>query len=145
MAIFTHSQGTPLACSDLVDGNHNDAFKLTSTIEKIIASIQSYKIATDGLFLNANAGFDVENFRVYCYQHEIVDNIDLNRRNGDMGEHLFYELLYKCRFVVERTNAWMNAFKAVMNRFKTMAVHWKALNLIAFCVILLHQLYSTSY
>jgi len=138
-------QSVTLSSCDLVGCNHNHAFNLASTTEKMIANIQSYRIATDGLFLNADAGFDMENFRVYYYQHEIVDNIDLNRRNGNMGEHLFYELMYKCRFVVERTNTWMNSFKAVMIRFKTMAMHWKALNLKAFCVILSHQLYSTSY
>jgi transposase len=55
-------------------------------------------------------------------------------------EHLFDELLYKCRFVIERTNAWLDAFKAVLVRFETNKIHWKALNLLAFCVILLRQL-----
>jgi len=140
MLILTDSRGMPLACSDPVEGNHNDAFDLVPTVEKMISNIQSCEIATDGLFLNADAGFDLKDFRVFCYQQEIVDNIDQNRRNGDMEEHLFDELLYKCRFVVERTNAWLDAFKAVLIRFETNAVHWKALNLIAFSVILLRQL-----
>ena len=140
MLILTDSRGMPLACSDPVEGNHNDAFDLVPTVEKMIGNIQSCEIATDGLFLNADAGFDLKDFRVFCYQQEIVDNIDQNRRNGDMEEHLFDELLYKCRFVVERTNAWLDAFKAVLIRFETNAVHWKALNLIAFSVILLRQL-----
>ena len=140
MLILTDSRGTPLACGDPVEGNHNDAFNLVQTVEKMIDNIQSCGIATDELFLNADAGFDVKDFRCYCYQQEIVDNIDQNRRNGDVEEHLFDELLYKCRFVVERTNAWLDAFKAVLVRFETNAMHWKALNLMAFCVILLRQL-----
>ena len=75
----------------------------------MIGRIQYCGIATDGLFLNEDAGFDAEDFRIYFYQQEIVDNIDKNRRNGDMEEHLFDELLYKCRFVEERINVpgWM--------------------------------------
>lgn len=92
------------------------------------------------MFLNADAEFDVKDFRVYCYQQEIVENIDQNLRNGDVEERLFDEVLYKCRFVVERTNAWLDAFKAVLVRFRTNAMHWKALNFMAFCVILLRQL-----
>lgn len=66
MLILTDSRGTPLACSDPVEGNHNDAFNLVPTVGKMIGRIQSSGIATDGLFLNANAGFDVKDFRDYC-------------------------------------------------------------------------------
>ena len=140
MLILTDSRGMPLACSDPIDGNHNDAFGLVQTIEKMNNAIQSCGIATDGLFLNADAGFDTEDFRTYCYQHEIIGNIAQNPRNGDTGEHLFDELLYEYRFVIERTNAWLDAFKAILVRFETNAIHWKALNLMAFCLILLRQL-----
>jgi len=140
MLILTDSRGTPLACSDPIDGNHNDAFELAQTVEKMNDSIQSCGIATNGLFLNADAGFDTEDFRTYCCQHEIVGNIAQNPRNGDAEEHLFDDLLYEYRFVIERTNAWLDAFKAILVRFETNAIHWKALNLIAFCVILLRQL-----
>jgi hypothetical protein len=53
---------------------------------------------------------------------------------------MFDEMLYKCRFVVERTNAWLDAIKAVLIRFETNSKHWKALNLLAFSVILLRKL-----
>lgn len=140
MLILTDSRGIPLACSDPIRGNHNDAFELVPTIEKMLDNIQSCEIAIDGLFLNADAGFDTLEFRHYCSEQEIFGNIDQNHRNGGTGEHLFDELLYKCRFVVERTNAWLDAFKAILIRFETNAVHWKALNILAFCVILLRQL-----
>ncbi|MCF6332221.1 MAG: hypothetical protein L3J11_02975 [Draconibacterium sp.] len=55
-------------------------------------------------------------------------------------EQFFDDLLYKYRFVVERTNAWLDAFKAILVRFETNKIHWKALNIIAFCVILLRRL-----
>lgn len=140
MLILTDSQGIPLACSEAVPGNHNDAYELEKTVDEMLQSLRSSNIRTDWLFLNADAGFDTESFRLFCYKNDIIDNIDKNQRNGNKSDHLFDSLLYKCRFVVERTNAWLDAFKAVLVRFETNKVHWKALNILAFCVILLRKL-----
>ena len=140
MLILTDSKGIPLACSDPVAGNHNDAFELIETFEQMVSDIKLSDIRTDGLFLNADAGFDTTDFRQYCDRNEIIDNIDQNKRNGADMDQLFDELLYRYRFVVERTNAWLDAFKAILVRYKTNKIHWKALNLMAFCVILLRRL-----
>lgn len=140
MLILTDNQGIPLTCSDPIAGNHNDAFNLVPTVQKMITELEASEIRTDGLFLNADSGFDTEEFRGYCSEVDIEGNIDRNKRNGVLGEYLFDDLLYKCRFVVERTNAWLDAFKAILVRFETNAIHWKALNLLAFCVILLRKL-----
>ena len=108
----------------------------------MIHSIQLAEILIDGLFLNADAGFDTTDFRSYCYANEIFDNIDKNKRNGNPSESktVFDELLYKTRFVIERTNAWLDAFKAVLIRFETNDLYWKGLMLLAFSVILLRKL-----
>lgn len=140
MLIITDSQGIPLACSDPIDGNHNDAFKLVPHAKKMMADLEKIEICTDGLFLNADSGFDTEDFRRYLSEIEITGNIDQNWRNGMTNDYLFDELLYECRFVVERTNAWLDAFKAILVRFETNSLHWKALNLLAFTVILLRKL-----
>ena len=140
MLILTDSNGIPLACSDPIAGNHNDAHDLIETFKKMLSDIKLSDIRIDGLFLNADAGFDTAGFREYCYRNEIIDNIDQNKRNGAKMQQLFDELLYKNRFVVERTNAWLDAFKAILVRFETNKIHWKALNIMAFCVILLRQL-----
>lgn len=140
MLILTDNQGIPLTCSEPVEGNHNDSFNLVPTVQKMMTGLESSDIRIDGLFLNADAGFDTEEFRGYCTDVEIIGNIDQNKRNGIVKNHLFDDFLYKCRFVVERTNAWLDAFKAVLVRFETNAIHWKALNLLAFCVILLRKL-----
>jgi transposase len=140
MLIITDNQGIPLACSEPVSGNHNDAYDLDGTVDQMISDIRSSNIATNGLFLNADAGFDTETFRSYCHRNELIDNIAQNKRNGYENESIFDELLYKHRFVIERTNAWLDAFKALLVRFETNKIHWKALNILAFCVILLRQL-----
>ena len=138
--IITDNQGIPLACSEPVSGNHNDAYNLVDITDKMLSNIRASSIRTDGLFLNADAGFDVKEFRQYCGKNEIFDNIDKNKRNGILSEKIFDEMLYKCRFVIERTNAWLDAFKALLVRFETNKIHWKALHLLAFCAILLRQL-----
>ncbi len=140
MLILTDNQGLPLTCSGPIAGNHNDAFELVPVFSGMLDKLQLSSIPVDGLFLNADAGFDTEDFRTYCFQKEIIGNIDQNKRNGSQGDHLFDNLLYKCRFVVERANAWLDAFKAILIRFETNSIHWKALNLLAFTVILLRKL-----
>jgi transposase len=140
--ILTDSQGIPIACSEPIAGNHNDAFKLVETFDKMIQSVKQANISVKDLFLNADAGFDTSDFRSYCFANDIFDNIDQNKRNGNSTEShtVFDELLYKSRFVVERTNAWLDAFKAVLVRFEKNNSHWKGLLLLAFAVILLRKL-----
>ena len=140
MLILADNRGTPLVCSEAISGNHNDAYELENTVENMLQGLRKSNINTDWLFLNADAWFDTEGFRLYCYKNDIIDNIDKNKRNGSKADHLFDELLYKCRFVVERTNAWLDAFKAILVRFETNKIHWKALNILASCVILLRKL-----
>ena len=140
MLIIADSRGIPLACSEPESGNHNDAYNLVNVVDKMLSNIRASNIRTDGLFLNADAGFDITDFREYCSRHEITDNIDYNKRNGCKSDNIFDELLYKCRFVIERTNAWLDSFKSILVRFETNKIHWKSLHLLAFCVILLRQL-----
>lgn len=140
LLILTDSQGIPIACSNPIAGNHHDNFQLNQEFKKMLLQIQKSHIAIKGLFLNADSGFDTIAFRELCQQWEIFDNIDENKRNGNENLSFFDELLYKQRFVIERTNAWIDAFKAILVRFETKSIHWKSFNIIAFIAILLRQL-----
>ena len=140
LLIITDSQGIPLACSDPMAGNHNDAYQLEDTACKMLRDIEKSNLNTEGLFLNADAGFDSQKFRDLCSANEIIENIPANKRNESPCEAVFDELLYQCRFVIERTNAWLDAFKALLVRFETKKTHWKEFNLLAFSVILIRQL-----
>lgn len=140
LLILTDNRGIPLSCSDAISGNHNDAYELKQHVQEMLQSIEAADISTEGLFLNADAGFDSSEFRAYCVSKDIVGNIPINPRNGNHEDCLFDDVLYKSRFVIERTNAWLDAFKAILIRFETNQIHWKALNLLAFTVILLRQL-----
>jgi len=83
MLIITDSQGIPLTCSNPIAGNHNDAHDLVKTVDKMILNIQESNIRTNWLFLNTDAGFDTKKFRSYCFENDIIDNIDQNKRNGN--------------------------------------------------------------
>jgi hypothetical protein len=139
MLILSDLNGIPIACSDQISGNHNDAFELDKNFNDMTDSLRKSDIRIDGLFLNADAGFDTKAFRNCLFKHDIIDNIDQNKRNGKNDVSFFDELLYKQRFVIERTKARLDAFKAILVRFETKKSHWKSLNIIAFCIILLRQ------
>ena len=129
-----------IACSLPLSGEHHDNYNLLDEFKGMLKNIQSSQIAIPGLFLNADSSFDTIDFRNLCAQYEIFDNIAHNKRNGYQCNSFFDELLYKQRFVIERTNAWIDAFKALLVRFEKKSKHWLSLNIIAFIVILLRQL-----
>jgi transposase len=140
LLIITDANGIPIACSEPIAGNHNDGYQVTQHVERMLKALQRSNIDTRGLFLNADSGFDIEELRQLCYQQDITDNIDTNNRNGRKCNGIFDELLYKKRYVIERTNSWLDSFKALLVRFETNKLHWLALNILAFIVILVRKL-----
>jgi transposase len=141
-ALFlTDKQGIPLAMSEPIDGNHNDLFEIEIFFTKMITDLELSKIETNGLFLNADAGFDSEGFRKTCFSKGIIANIDFNKRNSKNTDNqpLLDDQLYKERFSVERTNAWIDAFKALLVRFETKAQTWLSLHYLAFSLIMIRQ------
>ena len=105
--------------------------------------LKSAGIDTRGIFLNADAGFDSKELRSICIQKEIKTNIKMNPRNtkqDDQDGPFFDEKLYKRRLVIERANAWMDGFRALINRFETTISSWMALHWIAFSVLLIKKI-----
>ena len=118
---LTDRQGLPLAMSEPISGNHNDLFEIEVQFEEIVSTLEQATISVGGLFINADAGFDSEKLRNQCESKGIIANIISNKRNGsnDDKEYYFDEKLYKERYSVERTNAWMDSFRSLLNRFDT--------------------------
>lgn len=142
MLFFTDKQGIPLACSEPVSGNHNDLFEIEKSVFKIIQTLKDSTIEYRGLFMNADAGFDSQNLRRICDQLQIISNFDLNKRNSkspDQNDYYFDSQLYKERFAVERTNAWIDGFKSLIIRYETKAINWLSLHYLAFSIILLRK------
>ena len=138
---MTDKQGIPLVMSAPVAGNDNDLFAIENKFKKMLSDMQAIGLETDGLFMKADAGFDSKDFRKYCNQNGIIDNIDINKRNSKTidYEYLLDDKLYKERFAVERTNAWIEAFKALLIRFETRVDTWQTLHYLAFSIIFIRK------
>lgn len=140
---LTDRQGLPLAMSEPVSGNHNDLFDIEVHFEEVVCTLEQAEISVDGLFINADAGFDSQKLRDRCESKGIIANICHNRRNGDRDtEHYFDEKLYRERYSVERTNAWVDSFRSLLNRFDTKLTSWKGFNFLAFIVLGLKKFYK---
>ena len=138
---LTDRQGLPLAMSEPISGNHNDLYDIEVQFEVVTSTLEEADISVEGLFLNADAGFDSENFRNSCAEKDINANVCFNKRNGNTQdrEEYFDQDLYDKRYAVERTNAWMDSFRSLLNRFDTTIESWKGFNYLAFFVIALRK------
>ena len=137
------NNGMPLAVSEPQSGNHHDVFDIKNSFGELCDLLQEAGIDLKGTFLNADSGFDSETLRAECSSREIEANIDINHRNSskETDEYLYFDdKLYRRRFVIERMNAWIDAFKILLVRFETKACTWRALHLIAFAVITIRKL-----
>lgn len=140
---LTDRQGLPIAMSEPVSGNHNDLFDIEVQFEEVVSTLEQAEINVEGLFINADAGFDSQKLRDKCESKGIIANICHNQRNGDKDtDHYFDEKLYKERYSVERTNAWIDSFRSLLNRFDTTITSWKGFNFLAFIVIGLKKFYK---
>ncbi len=138
---LTDRQGLPLAMSEPVAGNHNDLYDIEVQFEAVTATLEQANIPIKGLFMNADAGFDSKDFRSSCNKMEINANICFNKRNGNADrDEYFDQELYDERYAVERTNAWMDSYRSLLNRFDTTTESWKGFNYLAFIVIALKKI-----
>jgi transposase len=133
---LTDRQGLPLAMSTPVAGNHNDLYEIESCLEEITDTLLSARIPVEGLFINADAGFDSENLLSACTGKGIIANVAYNKRSGAKEQYrILDDRLYKERYTIERTNAWMDSFRSVLNRFDTTRSSWMGFNFLAFIVL----------
>ncbi len=131
------ARGVPVAASQPMSGNHHDLFEIEKRFSEMIEMFENEGIATDGLFLNADAGFDSAELREICFKYGIIPNFCLNPRNGYVSDRddYFDDQLYRHRCVVEHLFAWMDAYKALLVRFETTTRNWFSLQMLGFLVI----------
>ena len=139
MLILTDKQGVPIGWSRPISGNHNDSYELRKTTSEIFDEMENMNLKCEGLFLNADAGFDVKDFRLECDARGIIHNIETNPRNGSGEDYLLDDQLYTYRFSVEQLNAWVDAFKTLRFRYETKAANWMAFHTLAFSIIFLRK------
>jgi transposase len=137
---FSDNTGQPLAIGTPQAGNHHDLYEIETLFEQMCVLLQEADIDLRGVFLNADAGFDAEELRKVCAEKEIEVNISENKRNQKESKQdyvYFDEQLYKQRFVIERTNAWLDSFKTLLVRYEVKLNTWIADHFMAFVIIFL--------
>lgn len=139
MLFLTDSRGIPLACSEPVAGNHSDLFEVEKSVAKINGTLGGASIEHRGLFLNADAGFDSKKMRELCEVLELNLNIAINKRSGGNYDYLLDDELDEGRFVVERTNAWLDGFKSLLVRYQTKTRNWLGQHYLIFAIIFLRK------
>ncbi len=148
MIFLSDSRGQFLACSQPISGQHNDLWHIQEHFQQICFTLANSNIPVEGLFINADAGFDSQQFRHLCSAYDIQLNCQTNSRNSkpDAMTDSFYPavdpLLYKNRFVIERSNAWLDAFKNLLVRFDRKSQHWLQWHYLAFLVMLLRNIHN---
>lgn len=55
------------------------------------------------------------------------------------NQSLLDDLLYLERFSIERTNAWIDTFKALLIRFEAKSQTWMSLHYLAFSLIIIRN------
>lgn len=146
MLFLADNQGIMLACAEPQAGNHNDVYELQTLFAQLAESLKQAAIPLVGLFLNADAGFDCKALREDCSRMDIAANIADNKRNehGQNDNYVYFdEQLYKRRNVIERANAWIDSYKALLIRFETNTSTWVALHLLAFSIMFIRKIYKT--
>ena len=64
-----------------------------------------------------------------------------NKRNGNTDrDEYFDQELYDQRYAIERTSAWIDSFRSLLNRFDTLVSSWKELNYLAFIIIAIKKI-----
>lgn len=134
--------GQPLACASPQAGQHHDLFNIDTSFGELCALLEEAQISLDGLFLNADSGFDAKALRDDCFRRGIEANIAVNPRSRPEEAAAATCLdteLYRERTAIERTNAWLDSFKTLLVRFETSVENWLAFHFLAFAVLLLRK------
>ena len=126
--ILCDNNGLPIVIGKPQCGNHNDLYNINKIFDEMITFLEDATITIEGVFMNADAGFDSKNFKKNCDSKAIILNVKDNprgRKNYQPTSTFFDDMLYdNNRYKVERTNAWMDAYKGVLIRFEKLTVTW---------------------
>jgi len=130
--------GQPLSMATPQAGNHNDLYEIQQLFEQMCTLLEEAGISLRGVFMNADAGFDATDLRQVCAEKEIEVNIAQNKRNEKepKEEYVYFdEELYHQRYVIERTNAWLDGFKTLLVRYEVKVGTWMAAHFMAFVIL----------
>lgn len=130
-------QGLVVSYLPPLAGQHNDLFDLEQRLDQLFEELKQLDIAAEGTFINADAAFDYPSLRDRCELHGAFLNTPIVKRGyKDMCSYDYCcdELAYQERFTVERTNAWMDAYRTLRHRDDTSLSSWIAWHDI-YCIV----------
>jgi len=123
--------------------NEVDRVLLPQGLKALNRVARAAGLTLPGAVLNLDAGFDSKPNRKCIFNAGLRPNIKENPRNRQKpqrGRKRFFDaVLYKLRFIVERTFAWEDKFKRLLLRFETKQSHHLGFKLIAFTLINLRE------
>ncbi len=145
-SILCDNNGLPLAVGMPQSGNDNDHYRFNKIFDKMIAFLETAGISVAGVFMNADAGFDSKSFKRNCDKKAIELNVKNNPRgckNKQPTTPFFNNKVYEeNRYKIERTNAWMDAYKGILIRFEKLNITWWNMLWLSIIAIFLKKLKS---
>jgi hypothetical protein len=143
---MTDGNGFIIASTELVAGNHNDAFELKINLQTAFKQLKARQLLHAGAYFNADTAFDTRDARKTCFNYGLRPNIPENKRNRQTNKRgrkrSFAPEMYKQRFTSERSFAWIDKFRALLVRFDRNAVHFLGAHHIVFAMINLRHLFA---
>jgi len=136
---ITDKEGFIISSTELVAGNHNDAYQLKEHLQTSFKQMKRLGLLFQGAFFNADKAFDTKAARKTCFNHGVIPNIPENKRNrkgNKRGRKRHFDAdIYKHRFTCERSFAWIDKFRALLIRFERRDVYFLGGHHIAFAMI----------
>lgn len=117
-----------MAFSDVIAGNHNDLYEVVAKVRKMLLSLCASGIVLKKKIFIADPGFDAKELRRLLSRFGLRALIKENPRNTKLPRRgrkkYFDEVIYKTRYVNERSFAWMDNFRTLLIRFDTTTESW---------------------
>jgi hypothetical protein len=145
--IFSDAKGLIVACSEIMAGNHHDAFLLKSRLQTAFKGMKRAGLVLKGTFFNGDSAFDTREARKTCFNHGLIPNFDRNQRNLKKTvrgrKRLFDLVIYKKRFTTERSHAWIDKFRGLLLRFERKDAFFLGAHHLAFAMINYRALFNS--
>ena len=141
------ANGFIVATTDIIAGNHNDAYELVANLRSAFEFIKAVGLDIKGSYFNGDKAFDTKGCRKTCFNYGLIPNSVENKRNRKRvkrgRKRLFNQEVYKHRFVAERTFAWVDKFKRLLIRLERKDVYFLGGHFIVFAMINLRHLIAS--
>ena len=143
---ITDANGYVIASTGIIAGNHNAVFCLKDHLRSAFKLMKRWGLQFRHACFNADSAFDTRDARKVCFNHALIPNFPENKRNRKKPKRgrkrLFDRLLYKQRFVSERSFAWIDKFRALLIRFDRKDANFLGSHHIAFAMINLRHVFA---